>query len=136
MPFDPRTFFNIATDLNAKRHAQEEELRTAIGRAYYTVYGLAKVRYMVANGRSSDPLRNKEIAHFQMDHVIQRGIPVIYKSWKDLQNARKVSDYEYDSTVTKDKVRQSLRRANKVLSAIETANDAVFKRPLPASPSP
>lgn len=136
MKFDPETFFNVATELERKQHAQEEELRTAIGRAYYTVYGLAKVRYLIATKpqHASMP-KNKEIAHFQMDYVIQGISRKIYKKWKDLQRARKLSDYEYDDSVTRDKVKQSFRRADQVLNAIRAANDSVFRRQLPSSPN-
>ena len=69
-----------------------------------------------------------------------RGISqTIYKKWKDLQRARKLSDYEYNGdsskSVTKDKVRQSFRRADKVLNAVRAANDTVFKQELPSSPT-
>ncbi len=72
-PFNPEEFFSFASSIVREPTANEAALRSAVSRAYYSVYLIARDRLFGLDGGQLTARIRKEIAKkFQLKHKLKR----------------------------------------------------------------
>ena len=115
--FDPATFLGVAEDLLAATDAAS--IRTVIGRAYYAVYAVLRMKTCEAAG--SNVFGNKG-KHIDLVFTIKdHGTPVLQSvasSCNTLLHFRVISDYKYASGVEHEEAVRSVASARNILAKI------------------
>lgn len=115
MPFDWRKYLELAKQLSGLQSAgysQEASDRTAISRAYYAAFCWAR-NYAEQHfgfrrtGRGED--------HRLLRDYLKKRIPEIASNLNKLRGWRNASDYEDEIPGLRNKVRASIRLADKVI---------------------
>lgn len=113
--FDPSTFLEVANNLKDDDSC-EAEYRTAVGRAYYAVYGVTKLAYCLHNKLPLDD--DSAFRHGTMKDIAEKMRK--RREWKTLRDHRETSDYVYDTEVDMVLTREAIRLAIRMLTAIES----------------
>lgn len=107
--FDPADFLRLAEEMSA---GDEARLRTAVSRAYYAVFLLARQRFGVG-----DPTPE---AHREVFRVLyRRRGPAVAARMRSLRRLRNASDYDLRATVGTPEVARALELAGTVRGAVE-----------------
>lgn len=127
--FQPRDFIRIANHL--KLHDEEAAWRTAVGRAYYAVYGTVKTAYCVHNNIEQD-CEWEEFGHYTVREVIRRmDRKDLRRDWGRMISYRENSDYIYDRPIVQGLAKLAIDVATSTINALEYANEQIYD---PVSP--
>lgn len=139
MPFVPEKFIDMA-EIAVDSARTEASFRTAIGRAYYAVYGTMRVRLCKAKGYSAQQLFNSYGRHWKIVKAIEDGPPTgpnrflaISVAYRFLCTRRGDSDYEYGLTIDRRDSQAAIRSAKRILTVLNNLADKDYKE-LPFNP--
>ena len=113
LPFDPTGFLRIARTLVSRGDADEAELRTAVGRAYYGVFLVARER--LSNTGEISPNWTSDDHWAVITALRSRGGPFGDQLHR-LRRERNRDDYDLRSTRTQSASQQIMILAESVLN--------------------
>ena len=123
MAFEARDFRRVTERLH-QDGAPEEDIRTAIGRAYYAVYGAIRQKYIAHYGHPYDTHLSHNTAGLMVKKINQT---VYKKQWRDLYDLRWDSDYNYGRTLDNDDVIAARAHAQRIRDLVENSPAHKFK---------
>lgn len=106
--FDPADFLRLAEEMSA---GDEARLRTAVSRAYYAVFLLARQRFGVGD---LTPEAHREVYRT----LYRRRGPTAAASMRSLRRLRNASDYNLRATIGAQEVARALELAREVRGAL------------------
>ena len=108
-PFDPVKFLGLAREL-ASQGREEARLRTAVGRAYYALF-------LIARGKTG--LRGKKATHRDVIKAVKKRNPSTGHQLDALFRLRKLADYQLlpDNQNNRDWI-QNWNRAEKIVNHV------------------
>lgn len=135
MAFNPRAFVDAAYEINRCR--KESCYRTAVGRAYYAVYGCLIVNLCSAKNCTRQQLFRNRGRHGDLIKCMQVYQPFrkMASSYCWLHGKRVDSDYKYGRTVDRTTAVGAIQTAEKMISDLTAMRKQDFVR-FPLIPSP
>ena len=116
MPFQPEKFLYTARNLYTAN--SEHDLRTAVGRSYYAVFGV--VRELVASKGIELPGRSEH--NFLYELLKAQTEPKLKELGHDLRRLftkRVTADYDFGATVTEDDAADAYELARDILADVQ-----------------
>jgi len=110
--FDPRDFILLAKSLAAEG-ASEADVRTAISRAYYGSFLLARSQTRL------DDLRGPEVHRLVLESLYRLELPHLATRLHTLRTMRNEADYDTTKTITPVSARKSIRLAELVVTGLK-----------------
>ncbi len=113
MAFDWMEFFYLAQSL--ARQAGQASRRSAISRAYYAVFGIAR------RAKRLPPVKGSKVHRALIDLFLESSAPAeqqVGKILDQLRNMRNEADYEASREFSTKDVRRALRRAELALKKL------------------
>jgi hypothetical protein len=127
MAFDPGEFVQAASKL-AKAGAEADH-RTAVGRAYYGVYGHVRERLASSRDTTAHRIFGTHGKHGQLAKVISRtkAFRSIGFAYRGLLAARATADYVYTSSMSKKQALDAAENARWALRALRDIDDQEYR---------
>lgn len=128
--FDPAAFAGVAHHVLVNQ-TSEAGRRTAVGRAYYSVYGVLRSRLAIGKRKTQADLFGSKGRHAYLHARISGGAPRLKRIAPHLGQLLAVrvrADYEYDAGqgIGHDEAERAVRTAREALNRLSGVDDADF----------
>lgn len=126
-PFDPATFYSLATALQPRAKPNDATLRSVISRAYYGA--LITARDVAGLNPRGIDTHDQVITHYGRNATES----MIATNLRSLRQLRNKADYSSSSACTIDEGLQAISQSKKVLQVLKRLPSA---KPSPTTPPP
>jgi len=119
--YDPRRFLDLANDLlNDGDYERESRARTAIGRAYYAAFLIARQKLREKGVRIPE---SSEIHRIVIQTFMEKGLSMIGNPLDQLREKRVDADYHMESNITVSLGQKCAKLSEYVIQLIEGIKD-------------